>query len=136
MFYMKNWEEYTYYLLIYLREDRKGKFRSAFFQLHRNDQLRFFNQLEKVTRSYFYKCVDPEEMAPLFAKLSTPRKKFVAKEMDSSYERTVMESLPSDEIVRFLKRLIENERTYYLSRLPEQRAEQIKLLLSYNEGTA
>lgn len=136
MFYIKNWEEYTYYLLLYLKEDRKGKFRSAFFQLHRKDQVRFFTQLDKVTRNYFYECVMPHEVALLFAKLSITKKKTIVNEVDPLYERALLHNVPSDEVARFLKRLTPNEQTYYLSRLPERKVEQIKLLLSYNDGTA
>src|SRR5690625_2775463 len=136
MHVIKNWEEYTFYLLIDLKNKNKGKFRSDFFQLHRNDQLRLFNILEDTSRIVFYEYINPAEFAPIFAKLTITNKQFVLKQVDKQYEQGIMESLPADEVVRFFNKIDKDEINYYLSHFSQERAKQIRSLLDYKAGTA
>lgn len=136
MHVIKNWEEYTFYLLIDLKNKNKGKFRSDFFQLHRNDQLRLFNILEDTSRIVFYEYITPAEFAPIFAKLTITNKQSVLKQVDKQYEQGIMKSLPADEVVRFFNKIDKDEINYYLSHFSQERAKQIRSLLDYKAGTA
>src|SRR5699024_5931080 len=136
MHVIRNWEEYTFYLLYDLKNKNKGRFRSDFLQLHRNDQLRVFNILEGASRLIFYEYITPAEFAPIFAKLTRANKQTVLKQVDKEYEQGIMEYLPADELVRFLKKIDKDEIDYYVSYLSQERAIQIRSLLEYKKGTA
>lgn len=97
-----------------LKNKNKGKFRSDFFQLHRNDQLRLFNILEDTLR-IVYEYITPAEFAPIFAKLTITNKQSVLKQVDKQYEQGIMKSLPADEVVRFFNKIDKDEINYYLS---------------------
>lgn len=136
MFANKNWEEFTYYLFMYLRDGQRGKFRSDYFQLHRNDQLRFFNMLADTSRQTFYEFIEPNEFGPVFSKLDKVRKQLIIKEMKETYVFAMIDSLRADEMVDFFGELEPTAIAYYLQTLNKQKAEQIKMLLSYEDGTA
>lgn len=136
MHVIRNWEEYTFYLLMYLKNRNKGKFRSDFFQLHKNDQLRLFNILEESSRIVFYEYINPAEFAPIFAKLTITNKQSVLKQLDKQYEQGIMENLPADEVVRFFNKIDKDDINYYLSYFSQERAKKIRSLLDYKAGTA
>lgn len=136
MFDVRNWEEYTYYLLINLQNENRSKFRAEYFQLHRNDQLRFFEMLTDNLRAIFYDFIEAKEFAPNFAKLSISKQRKVLEEVNEAYELAIIENLPSDELVNFLKQVKSEELVRYLKKFTPEKAEQVKMLLSYKQGTA
>ncbi|HZW69191.1 MAG TPA: CBS domain-containing protein [Pseudogracilibacillus sp.] len=133
---VRNWEECTYYLLVNLQNENKSKFRAEYFQLHRNDQLRFFETITDNLRPIFYKFIEAKEFAPNFAKLSISKQREVIEEVNEAYELTMIENLPSDEVVNFLKQVKPDEVVRYLRKFTSEKAEQVKMLLSYKQGTA
>lgn len=136
MFTMKNWEEYTYYLFMYLKDENPAKFRSDYFQLHHTNQLRFFYMLDGAYRRLLYKCIKPNELAPVFSKLNINEKKWMMEELDEAYILTMIDSLRTDEIVRFLSDINQEKVNYYLTSMDKHKVKKIRKLLSHRAGKA
>lgn len=136
MFQIKNWEEYTYYLFIYLKDGRTANFRSDFFQLHRNYKLRYFKMLDDASRQKFYEMIKPSEFAAIFSKLDFAAQQSIIDELEEIYALKTIDSMQTDEIVQFLSGLTQEKINYYLSLLERHDARQIRILLTYETNTA
>lgn len=136
MLSIKNWEEYTYYLEVYLKEGNTNQFRFDFFQLHLNNRLDFFNTLNAQNRSIFYRLVEREELAAIISKLKPSEQRNVLRELSEDLAVDVIKRFPADELADFLGELSETEIDYYLNRMGKKESTQMKLLLSYKPNTA
>lgn len=136
MLSIKNWEEYTYYLEVYLRGGNTKQFRFDFFQLHLNDQIDFFNTLSEQNRSIFYRLIEPKEFAAIVSKLKPSEQRSILHELNEGLAVDVIKRFPTDEMADFLGGLSQEEIDYYLNCMDKKEANQMKLLLSYKPNTA
>ncbi|WP_313430857.1 magnesium transporter [Siminovitchia terrae] len=136
MLTIKKWEEYTYYLFLYLKNGDNQRFRSDFFKLHTNNQIDFFNMLNEPNRQLFYHLVRPEEFAPIFSKLEASEQKLIIEELEEKYALKTIEFLPTDEVVDFLSELPKEMSDYYLECMDVRESERIIVHLKYKQGTA
>lgn len=136
MFTMKNWEEYTYYLFMYLKDEKLAKFRSDYFQLHYTNQLRFFHMLDGAYRQQLYKYINPNELAPIFSKLNINEKQRMMEELNEAYVIAMIDSLRTDEVIRFLSEINQDRVNYYLTSMDRHKVKKIRKLLSHRSGTA
>lgn len=113
-----------------------AKFRSGYFQLHQNHQLRYFRTLDCSSRKKFYKIIKSNEFATVFSELDSSAQELIIGELDGVYAQKVIDSMRTDEVVRFLRGLEQERINYYLSLLKNHDAGQISMLLTYEENTA
>lgn len=123
-------------MFIYLKKGTTPKFRSDFFQLHRNHQLHFFTMLDSSHRQKFYEVIAPNEFATVFSKLDFTAQQLVIGELDEVYVIALIDAMRTDEIVWFLKELDQEQIHYYLDLLERHDTEQISRLLTYETNTA
>lgn len=136
MLSIKNWEEYTYYLEMYLKGGNTNQFRFDFFQLHLNDQIDFFNTLSEQNKSIFYGLIEPKEIAAIVSKLKFSEQRSILHELNEGLAVDVIKRFPTDEMADFLGGLSQEEIDYYLNCMDKKESNQMKLLLSYKPNTA
>ncbi|MDG5785914.1 magnesium transporter [Evansella sp. AB-P1] len=132
----KNREEFTYYLFLHLKNKEKEQFRSEYLNLHPTDQIEIFKQISKDRRNSLYDMLSPEEFAEIFQGLELYNQKTVFTELEDDFALCMLEDLPADEITDFLGSIPASVATYLLGKMKKSEADNIKLLLSYNEDTA
>lgn len=135
MLTIKNWEEYTYYLLMYLKRQQKAHFRMDFFQLHPTNQVDFFRLLDKEKRQCFYHFTDPKELAVIFSHLALQEQNEIMEELDEQYALAMIKELRTDDAVDFFKESRKDLTARYLSLMDEKTAKKIKTFMMYEKET-
>jgi magnesium transporter len=133
---MKNREEYTYYLFLYLKNKQKDVFREEFLDLHPTDQVEILKQMSLEKRKRVYDYLTAEEFAELFKGLALHEQKQVFTELEDDYALEMLNELPADEITDFFSEIPDHISTYLLNKMEKTEAENIKLLLSYRDDSA
>ncbi|MCL7748144.1 magnesium transporter [Halalkalibacter alkaliphilus] len=133
---MKNRQEYTYYLFLYLKNNDKDLFREEFLDLHPTDQSEIFKQMGEVKRKKVYQFLSAEEFSQLFKGLHLHEQKQIFTELDDVYVLKMLKELPADEITDFFSEIPEHIASYLLNKMEKKEAENIKLLLTYQDHTA
>ncbi|MEK8127708.1 CBS domain-containing protein [Paenibacillus filicis] len=129
-------EEYTYYMLQALKEGRGEAFRKDFLDLHPSDQTEFFLSLDDNRRMRLYTCLTPVEFGEIFSELRAEMQKRIITELAREYAVEMLNELPSDDAADFIGLLTHYEADFFLTRMEQEEAEDIKQLLVYEEGTA
>lgn len=135
MLTIKNWEEYTYYLLMYLKKKQKAHFRVDFFQLHPTNQADFFRLLDKEKRQCFYHFTAPKELAIIFSHLELQEQDEIMEELDEQYALAMIRELRTDDAVDFFKESRKDLAARYLSLMDEKTAKKIKTFMMYEKET-
>ncbi|OIJ14595.1 magnesium transporter [Anaerobacillus arseniciselenatis] len=133
---LKNREEFTYYLFLYLKNQDKVRFREEFLDLHPTDQNELFIQMSLEKRKRVYEYLTAAEFADIFKGLSLKYQKEVFSELEDMYGLEMLRELPADEITDFFSEIPDHISNYLLEKMEKKEAENIKLLLSYKEDTA
>ncbi|RXZ80601.1 magnesium transporter [Paenibacillaceae bacterium] len=129
-------EEYTYYMLQALKAGRREGFRKDFLDLHPSDQTEFYVSLDDIKRLRIYSFLSPVEFGEIFSELEPEMQKEMILELEREYAIAMLNELPSDDAADFIGLLTHKEADFFLTRMEQEEAEDIKQLLSYEEGTA
>lgn len=132
----RKWEECHAYLMLYLQGDDHPKFRSTFFQCHLIHRLAFFNELKLDDRKLFYTMIEPEEFSYLFIKVNSEKQKKIMTELDERYVGQMLNHLQLHDLVRFLRKLDQQDSDYYIAFMRKSKVRKIKSMLSYDARTA
>lgn len=131
---IKNWEEYTYYLTIYLKES-PSQFLVDFEQLPLHYQLKYFKELTRERRQLFYGIVPSELVSQIFGKLSIEHQAIIVEELDKELRSEMFKQLRTDEFVTLLEQVSPEERESFYTLLPEKKRAQLEEILSYDEDS-
>lgn len=132
---LKNREEYTYHILVSLKNNDQEQFMKDFLAFHPVDQAQLFSTVQSHYRQKIYAFLHPEMFALIFQELAHSVKVQVLDEMESQYAQRVLQAIPADDLVAFLKQLPENEAEWLLNVMLEN-ASKIKRLLAFQKETA
>ncbi|SDZ35248.1 magnesium transporter [Evansella caseinilytica] len=133
---VKNREEFSYYLFLYIKQDDNQRFREEFLELHPKEQMDIFKQMNRERRKRVYDYLEPGEFAEIFQGLALAEQKTVFAELDDDFAIQVLKKLPADETTDFLSNIPVGISSYFLSKMDRKAANKIELLLSYKENTA
>ncbi|OIJ18147.1 magnesium transporter [Anaerobacillus alkalidiazotrophicus] len=133
---VKNREEFTYYLFLYLKNEDEERFREEFLELHPTDQNEIFKLMSNEKRKRVYNYITAREFADIFSGLQHYEQKMVFSELEDSYALEMLNELPADEITDFFSEIPEHISQYLLEKMDKTEADNIKHLLSYKENTA
>lgn len=133
---IKNWQEYSYYLALHLKNKERPAFRKQFLSLHPNDQLAFIYMLNEHTRKRLYRYIAPAEFAEIFGRLEPSEQQMVVEELQPAYAQETVRAMPTDEMVDFLSGFSVTETVPYLNLLETHEAEKVKRMLGYGKHTA
>lgn len=136
MIALENSNEWNDYVMFYLREGNRPKFRSIFFQFHLTHQIEFFNHLHTFERSSFYAMVEPKEFALIFMGLEDKKQQRIIIEVDENYIVHMLEHMHVHHLVHFFRKLNEQECNYYMAFMKKARVRKIKTILSFGTHCA
>ncbi|MDE5412501.1 magnesium transporter [Alkalihalobacterium chitinilyticum] len=136
MLNLKNREEYTFYLHLYLKQEKKEEFRRDFLELHPTDQIEIFQEFSEMKRQVVYNYLTIEEFSEIFVGLPVKQQKIVIAEYDEHRVLTLLEELSADDVTDFLSEIPDHIANYFLDRMNKTDADNIKRLLSYHDDTA
>ncbi|WP_216828410.1 magnesium transporter [Alkalihalobacterium elongatum] len=136
MLNLKNREEYTFYLHLYLKQEKKEEFRRDFLSLHPTDQIEIFQEFSQIKRKVIYEYLSAEEFSEIFVGLPIKQQKIVISELDEHIVLTLLEELSADDVTDFLSEIPDHIANYFLDRMNKTDADNIKKLLSYQNDTA
>ncbi|MGY4689446.1 magnesium transporter [Salibacterium sp. K-3] len=111
-------------------------FRRLFLELHPADQTDVFLSLEKPERKRVYECLSPEEFAEIFEGLETDNQKQIALELNDHYSADMFNSMYADDVADFFSELDEEQAGDILLAMDREDADDVRELLTYEEGTA
>lgn len=132
----KNREEYTYHVLLSLKNGLKEKFRVDFLALHPMDQIDIFVTLNQEKRGLLYSYLTPVEFAEIFKRLKFKDQKECLEELDHAYTMKMIAEMHADDIVDFLANLDPVVAESLLNRMQKEEANDIKTLLAHRPDTA
>lgn len=132
----KNREEYTYYVLLYLKKGLKDEFRADFLALHPMDQIDIFMTLQPELRERVLFYLTLGEFAEIFKHLEVKEQKKVIKGLDHTAAVQLLSEMFSDDIVDFLGELEPELAEELLNSLGTEDAQELKTLLAYRPDTA
>ncbi|UTR16845.1 magnesium transporter [Salipaludibacillus sp. LMS25] len=133
---VKNREEFTYYLFLYLKKNEKESFRKVFLDLHPTDQIEIFLQMSEEKRKRVYDYLEPIEFARIFQGLALAEQKTVFAELEDAFALNMLNELAADDITDFFGQISDGVASFLLSKMDKREANNIKQLLSYKEDTA
>ncbi|OLO40585.1 magnesium transporter [Alkalihalophilus pseudofirmus] len=136
MLNFKNREEYTFYLQLYLKQEKKEEFCKDFLSLHPTDQIDIFQEFSEIQRKLVYQYLSTEELSNIFVGLPVKQQKIVISELDEPLVPTLLEELSADDVTDFLSGIPDHIANYFLERMSKEDADNIKKLLSYHHDTA
>ncbi|WP_078430261.1 magnesium transporter [Alkalihalobacterium alkalinitrilicum] len=136
MLNFKNREEYTFYLQLYLKQEKREEFCKDFLSLHPTDQIDIFQEFSEIQRKLVYQYLSTEELSNIFVGLPVKQQKIVISELDEHLVPTLLEELSADDVTDFLSEIPDHIANYFLERMSKEDADNIKKLLSYHHDTA
>lgn len=133
---VKNREEFTYYLFLYIKNNDRERFCHEFLELHPMDQKELFKLMSEEKRKRVYMYLTPAQFAEVFKGLALQEQKKVFSELEDQYGLDMLNELPADEVTDFFSEIPDHIASYLLGKMNKTEADNIKQLLSYNEDTA
>lgn len=133
---IKNWQEYSYYLALHLKNGEQVSFRAQFLTLHPNNQLAFIYMLNEHSREKLYRFITPTEFAEIFGRMEASEQQLVLEELEENYAKETVQALPTDEMVDFLSEFSISNRQTYLHKLDQSKRDKVKHMLGYGASTA
>ncbi|WP_236939295.1 magnesium transporter [Evansella clarkii] len=133
---LKNREEFTYYLFMYLKNKDRESFREEFLDLHPTDQVDIFMQMSEEKRQRVYKYLSADEFSEIFQGLELSAQKTVFAELEEEYSLKMLDDLHADDITDFLGNIPDAVSSHLLENMNPKEAANIKLLLSFKDDTA
>ncbi|AEV95064.1 magnesium transporter [Pediococcus claussenii] len=132
--YQKNFEK----LKLYLKENDREQFRTAFFELHKFDQGRFFSGLTESERKAVYIYLNPEEIADTFDELDEDPGEIAGylDEMPARYAAQMLSEMFSDNEADILGVVRQDKLSRLLNYMDPSDSARIKQLLDYKDQTA
>ncbi len=119
-----------------LTEEKIGEFRQNFLELHSSDQLDVFRSLNQENRTKVYSYLSPKEFATVFSSLDVREQKLYFLELAEEYSSTMFNYMFTDNVVNFLTEINIERAEEILAKVDQDKAEQVRSLLSYAEETA
>lgn len=119
-----------------LQNNDKETFQQYFLALHPSDQVDVFASLEVDERDVLYTFLTNGEFAIVFSGLYFMHQKSCIKKLSNDYAAGVLNEMFTDDTVRFLKRLDEDEAHRLLHMMDPTKAQKIHLILKHDLDTA
>lgn len=132
----KNREQYTNMILEALHEERIEEFRDTFLELHPSDQVDIFITLDKALRKRCYEYLSPTEFAMIFEGMNIYDQQKHFQELNEQYSSEMFNNMFTDDVVYFLTGIDPNKSDDILNKMEQEKAEKVRILLSYAEETA
>ncbi|MCF1684143.1 magnesium transporter [Tetragenococcus halophilus] len=127
-----------YYDAIYRaakKNDRKS-FRKLFLRLHDRDQHEVFHLLYPEKKQKIANFLTPEEFSDLFEWMSIEDQEYVVNYFPKAFLTKLFNTMPTDDVVKFLKQSSNIEQGYPLGLMHEKKRLRVEELLSYQFETA
>ncbi|WP_096439947.1 magnesium transporter [Alteribacter populi] len=132
----QNREQYAQFVLQALNTADIQKFRDLFLELHPQDQLDFFLDLNNTQRQNLYEYLSAEEFAEIFQELDLEDQKQIIEELNQHYAQDMVGEMSADDVADFLGEIPTKRSNAILEGLEAKDAKDIRELLSYEEETA
>lgn len=132
----KNREQYIKLVLDELHGEKREEFRRTFLELHPSDQSDVFSTLDENRRKRGYTYLTPDELSHVFEGLSMTDQRQVFDELDESYSSEMFNNMFTDDVVTFLTDVNGEKAEEILRKMEKDKAEKVRVLLSYKEETA
>lgn len=119
-----------------LQTKDKPLFRKQFLELHPSDQVDVFVSLEEEQRKILYTFLEPKEFAVVFSGLYFIDQEAAFEELSNDYFSSMLNEMFTDDVVHFLKRMVDSDIDKILSGMDEEKAENIRLILQHDLDAA
>lgn len=110
-------------------------FARQFAETHPADAARVLEQASSAEVALFLKRFSPEKCAGILSQMSLAAAAETLSSMDPEYAATVAAQLPLGNAASLLRRMESSHRTGILTRLSEDRRQELERLLEYRDGT-
>ncbi|HLQ73185.1 MAG TPA: magnesium transporter [Bacillota bacterium] len=132
----KNREQYMNVIFDALQYENEEQFRGVFLDLHPSDQADMIKQLSKEQRAIVYTYIKPEEFALTFENFNIEDQQVFFSELDEAYTSHMFDEMFTDDVVYFLASIEDEKAEHIIDKMTDEKAEEIRVLLSYKEETA
>jgi len=119
-----------------LQYENEEQFRGVFLDLHPSDQADMIKQLSKEQRAIVYTYIKPEEFALTFENFNIEDQQVFFSELDEAYTSHMFDEMFTDDVVYFLASIEDEKAEHIIDKMTDEKAEEIRVLLSYKEETA
>src|SRR5699024_7546167 len=113
-----------------------SRFRDEFLEMHPYEQAVFFKEQSKEARLKIYSYLSPLEISDIMEYINLDKAETYITEMDPRFATMVFAEMAVDDAVDILKELSIDEVASFLAIMDRESADEIKVLLHYEEKTA
>lgn len=132
----ENRQEYTNLVLETLETIDIELFRKIYLDLHPSDQADIFSMLSNEKRQQVYEYLSPAEFSITFENLILSNQLKFYPELHQVYFYDMLNNMFTDNVVNFLSGIDDKDVEEALNNLSSEKANKIRVLLSYQEETA
>lgn len=121
-----------------LKDDNIDGFRRHFKELHNYEQSELFMELDDTELNRLYQFLSPEEVAEFFDVLELEAEEYEAffDTMDARYASEMLGEMQYDNAVDILSEVSKEKLTSFLTLMDKEDAQEIRVLLNYEEDSA
>src|SRR5699024_10640 len=119
-----------------LQYENEEQFRGVFLNLNTYNQAYMIKQLSKEQRAIVYTYIKPEEFALTFENFNIEDQQVFFSELDEAYTSHMFDEMFTDDVVYFLASIEDEKAEHIIDKMTDEKAEEIRVLLSYKEETA
>lgn len=131
-----NRENYKNIIIEALHAGDKEVFQKQYLELHPSDQVDIFILLDKEDRKKVYTFLTPKEFSVIFSGLYFIDQQACFEEMSNEYSSQILNHMFTDDTVRFLQRLNQDDADEMLHKMEKKKAKNIQLILEHDLDTA
>ncbi|MCE7794063.1 CBS domain-containing protein [Salipaludibacillus sp. CUR1] len=133
---LHNRQEYTYYLLFYLKNGKYDLFNKDFLRLHPADQVAFIEECSEGLRKTIYSLLSVDDLKECFPSLAFPLQKELFVYLEENDLKNLLNGLSQDDLADCLQQLPDHISHYYLLKLGINEAKEMEKLMGYPAGSA
>ncbi|PTL38631.1 magnesium transporter [Alkalicoccus saliphilus] len=129
-------DEYKKFIISKIDDEASLEVHETMMDLHPTDRSEIYRELTELQRHFIHQVLSPKEIGEIFEQLETEEQERFIQEVDERYAASMFDAMYADDAADFLAEMKEEKAKEILGSMHREEAEEVRELMSYEEGTA
>ncbi len=129
-------DEYKKFIISKIDDEASLEVHETMMDLHPTDRSEIYRELTELQRHFIHQVLSPKEIGEIFEQLETEEQEQFIREVDELYAASMFDAMYADDAADFLAEMKEEKAKEILGSMHREEAEEVRELMSYEEGTA
>jgi magnesium transporter len=129
-------DEYKKFIISKIDDEASLEVHETMMDLHPTDRSEIYRELTELQRHFIHQVLSPKEIGEIFEQLETEEQERFIQEVDELYAASMFDAMYADDAADFLAEMKEEKAKEILGSMHREEAEEVRELMSYEEGTA